>query len=128
MSEEIKKEKPPTPPLLRDELSGSERTSLAYLKSTPGYQVLIKLLNSACEKATADAIKTSPEEENYLQILAYRQQRARTFSELASSIFKSIDWHTKQIVISEKNQDEEAVDAVAKVFGIHTVESKSKFK
>jgi len=112
--------------LLANDLTQIEKGALHRLQSMPEYKVLVKLLNSSCAAANDDVIKTDPEAPNYNSILTFRQQRARSFSEQADTLFHSIKEHAASIIKQEKKEDTEAEDRVAKVFGIHTVKPKPK--
>jgi hypothetical protein len=111
-------------PLLMDELSVAEKIVLGQLTHQPGFTVLQKLFDAACTRATADIVKLDPEEEGYDRVLAVRSQRARTMNEFANSIRKSVLFHTQTVITEAQEDDQQAVDLVAKTFGIHKVTKK----
>lgn len=90
-------------PLLANELTETQRVSLAALKQHPGFSVLENLFISACKRATEEVIKLDPTEEGYERKLKALQSRARERNEFSSLILRSIDWQTQTVII----QDEE---------------------
>lgn len=93
-------------PLLIDGLTLAERITLGSLAQQPGFMVLVKIMNAACERATADVIKLEPSEEGYQRKLMAFQTRARNINEFSSSVLKSIDWQVQFGVVEQANQKE----------------------
>ena len=92
-------------PLLSDELTATQRVSLAGLKQHPGFPVLEQLLMSACKRATDDVIKLNPEDEGYDRKLKARQSKARERNEFCLLILQSIDWQSQSVAIQVEEQD-----------------------
>ena len=122
---EIKDQKE-TVPLLMDELSQPERVFLMQIVQHAGYRVLVKLFDAGCTRATQDIVRLNPEDARYNELLVYRSQRSRNINEFSALIMKSVDYHTTLFKAEEQEQEVEAGDAVAKVFGIHKVPPKAK--
>jgi len=108
-------------PLLREELTTQERILLTQLTHMPGFKVLVKLLQAACARFNDNVIKLDPEAPDYDTKISKRQLKAWVASKFSADVFKAIDWHTDQVILAEQENQEESVDAVAKVFGIHTI-------
>jgi hypothetical protein len=127
MAENIgSKENKATGTLLREELSPAETVMLGQMTQHGGYKVLVKLMDALCTRATQDVVRLEPEDKDYERKLSVRSQRARTVNETCSVILKSIDAHVQSAANQEEQEQKEAVDSVAKVFGIHPVPPKPK--
>lgn len=113
------KENKATGTLLREELSPSEVVMLAQMTHHGGFIVLKKLMEALCTRASEDLIRLDPEDKEYERKLSVRTQRARTINETCSVILKSIRAHVDSEVAQEQAEETEAVDVVAKTFGIH---------
>ncbi len=122
---EIKDQKETTP-LLMEELTQPERVFLTQIFQHAGFSVLIKLFDAGCTRATQDIVRLDPEKPDYERLLAYRSQRSRNINEFSSWIRKSVEYHTKVVKMQEVGDENQAEDAVAKVFGIHKVPPKAK--
>jgi len=106
--------------ILCPDLSLAEKTALAHTVMTPGWQVVIKMANEACLRATQDCIKLDPESADYERIAVERQRRARNITEFSDLFMRSAFGHKDSIVKHNATEEKEAVDAVANRFGIHT--------
>ena len=115
-----------TLPLLMDELTTPERVMLAQSTFHGGHKVIIKLFDAACTRATADIVRLDPENPQYDHLLSVRTQRARNINEFCALVLKSIDYHVNAVHAETIQDEEKAVDAVAKTFGIHKVPPKPK--
>jgi hypothetical protein len=93
-------------PLLMDELTATERISLAGLKLHPGFAVLEKLLMAACKRATDDVMKLDPIEEAYERKLKALQQKGRERHEFTLLVLMSVDWQTQAIAIQDEEKNE----------------------
>lgn len=113
-------------PLLMDELSAPERTFLMQIVQHAGFQVIVKLFDAACTRATQDIVRLDPEKPDYDMLLKYRTQRSRNINEFSSLVRKSINYHTSIVQMTNDEEKETTEDAVAKVFGIHKVPPKAK--
>lgn len=80
-------------PILADKLALPERVSLSSVVHHPGFSVIVKMLEAACEDATNEVMRVDPEEENYERILSARQQRSRYSHELSRRLLDSIQYH-----------------------------------
>lgn len=82
----------PKRPIL-DDLLLPDKVVLANMTHHPGWKVAIRLLEAAVERANKDVIITDPEQPNYDKLLAARQQRSRSWNELARWFLDSVKWH-----------------------------------
>lgn len=112
-------------PLLSDKLSASERAMLAQVTHHGGYKVIIKLMEALCDRISKDEIRLDPEKPGYEDKLAVRHQRARNANEVCAELLKSIEWHIRAAANQELTEEADAVDIVAKTFGIHPVPPKA---
>lgn len=119
-------EKKPRVPLLHDQLSMPEKVMLGQVTNHGGFKVIVKLFEAAVAQAHADTVRLDPEDTNYEHLLSVRTQRERTVNEFAGWIKDSINYHVSVVKAQVAEEDVEAVDAVARTFGIHTVKPKSK--
>lgn len=108
-----------TEPLLREELTPIERAHLYQVVMLPGFKVILKLANAACQRFNDNVIKLNPETQDFKDKVTIRQLEAWTASKYCSDLFKSMEWHTQQVSAVEKQEDEKADDAVSELFGIH---------
>ena len=113
-------------PVLVDDLTAAEKTVLEHITHHHGYTVLIKIFAAVCARATNDTLKIDFEQPNAEHILSVRTQRARNFHECVNIAKKSIEYHTQMVKQQVATEEEEAVSAVAKRFGIHTNPKKQK--
>jgi hypothetical protein len=105
--------KPLTQKFLADNLTQAEKMYLKSLSFHEGFPVLQKLFSEACKQANDDVIRTDPEEKDYANILAIRQQRARNINEFCEAIRKSFNAHVdmatkeveKEAAKEEKRRD-----------------------
>lgn len=95
-------------PLLMNELTPVERAALTSLVSHPGWGVVEKLHFDACKRATEDALKANPEEENYDQISRARLLKARERNEFSLLLLGSVEWHIKAAQEQVREQDAKA--------------------
>jgi hypothetical protein len=90
-------------PLMFDELTAVERVNLAGLKQHPGFDVLEKLMMSACRRATDAVIELDPTSESYERSLKALQSAARERSQFCLLLLKSISW---QVDVETKLQEQ----------------------
>jgi hypothetical protein len=79
--------------ILYGKLNITEQVVLANLVQHPGFKVLVKMFEQACEDATADVLKVNPEDANYERLLAATQQRSRSTHQFCERIRDSIQHH-----------------------------------
>jgi hypothetical protein len=84
---------PLTKKFLADNLTQAERMYLKSMSFHEGFPVLQKLFSEACKQANDDVVRTDPEEKDYANVLAIRQQRARNINEFCEAIRKSFNAH-----------------------------------
>jgi hypothetical protein len=82
-------------PLLCDDLQLVEKITLSSLSAQPGFNILVKIMNAACDKATKDVIKLNPATEGYMRELATLQSRARFMNEFCQQVLDSINWQVE---------------------------------
>jgi hypothetical protein len=93
--------------LCRECLSLEERVYLANLSQHPGFAVLKKLMDEACQQATRKAIALDPEDPQYEHKLKARHLEARTMNDFAASVILSIKAHVESME-AEENETKEA--------------------
>lgn len=98
-------------PLLQDEMSLPERAMLANLVHHPGFQVLVKLLDSSLERATQNVLSVDPESEDYERILLARQRQARAMHDFVGSLRRTIIYHTELGAIQQSEMDQAVIEA-----------------
>lgn len=113
-------------PVLMEELSAAEKTVLEHITHHHGYAVLIKIFAAVCARATNDTLKIDFEQPNAEHVLSVRSQRARNFHECVNIAKSSIEYHTQMVKQQAVTEEDAAVTAVAKRFGIHKVPLKSQ--
>src|ERR1700719_611023 len=86
-------EKESPKPFLMRELTLGQKVALAQTTLTPGFQVLTMLIEAGCTQATAEAIKTDPEEANYHQVLEARHGYGRSVNKFTQLLRASVNYH-----------------------------------
>src|SRR5271165_797244 len=104
--------------LLENELTIADCFALGQTMQTPGFDILRRLYEAACNSANADTIKLDPEGPDYDRKLAVRTQRCRNFNELVEWVRISALTHHNRVSLARQAEDEDAKVAVANVFGI----------
>lgn len=80
--------------MLGREMDELERAQLINMTFHPGYQILIHMMNQACELATAAVIKLDPiVTEDFDRKLSSLQNIARATNDFCASLIKSIEAH-----------------------------------
>jgi hypothetical protein len=98
-------------PLLMDALTLPEKVMLGQTSLTPGYKILIKLMESACEDSRLAINDVNPEEPGYIEVLKARQQYSRAVNKFCVLLLRSVDYH-KAHGIAEEQQKESEVRSV----------------
>src|SRR5579859_7033866 len=106
-------------PLLMNELTIADCAMLAQTMSTPGFEILVRLNEAVCVNAQKDTFKLDPEGPDYERKLSVRTQRARNVNEAIEHVRLSALAHIKRLTMKKQQEDVEAKNAVASVFGIH---------
>src|SRR5579859_6758374 len=114
------------PKLLNPDMTQAKKVMLAQTVMTPGWKVVVEMANDMCSQFTQDIIKVDPEEPNAQHVVAERQRRARIASELSALLMKSIYAHVDSIHKVEKKENDEAVERVGLMFGIHPAQPPKK--
>ena len=91
--------------LLGKNLDEVEKAYLGNLARHEGFKVLQKLGEDACKTATEAVISLDPLTDNYPNKLASLQNTARAINSFCSSFFGSVEWHIKESLEKQK-QDE----------------------
>lgn len=105
------KEKPK--PLLMRELTLGEKIALGQVTRLPGFQVIVKIIEAGCNQATATAINTSPEEDNYNQLVVARQTYAYDVNSFTRQVRDAINYHVQHGVFEDLEEQQKAQEAVA---------------
>jgi hypothetical protein len=99
-------------PFLMDDLSLPQKAMLGQTSLTPGFLVLVKLIEAGCKHYSDKVIKTNPEDPNYLQVLGYRQQAARSVNEFCDLLRASVNYHVDRGIFEENQKEQEAIQLV----------------
>lgn len=108
------------PKIVLPELSVPEKALLMQTTHTPGWKVVVKLANALCAKFTEDMLRLDPESEDYERVCVERQRRARIASEFSDQLMSAIHSHAEAVRLVAKKEEEEAVESVENMFGIHS--------
>ena len=102
------KEKEIPKPLLMDKLTLPEKVMLGQTFLTPGFSVVIKLMEAACDESRIAINDVNPEDENYEQILKARQQYSRSINKFSALVLRSIEHHMEYGLAEEKQKELDA--------------------
>lgn len=114
--------------VLSPEMTQAEKVLLAQTTMTPGWKVVVKMANDACARFTQDIIKVDPESEDAEHVVSERQRRARIAIEFSDLLMRSIYAHADSIRRAGKQEEEEAVNSVTAMFGMHPANPSDKGK
>ena len=105
-------------PLCYDKLTFDERIYLGSLSKHPGFIILKKLFEDACNQAVQSVIKLSPEDPEYDRKLRARQLVARTTNDVCATLLKSIMMHSEAGELEESTKiAQEELKTETKEFG-----------
>jgi hypothetical protein len=107
------------PLLLEKELTLADCVALGQTMGTPGFEIVRRLYEAACQEAGNDSIRLDPERPDYERVLAVRAQRARNFNEIVEWVRLSALTHHDRVRKHVVEEETAAVDAVGATFGIH---------
>jgi len=82
-------------PVLENGLTEIERLNLTQTVQSPGWDVVIKIINAVCQRANDEVIAVDQDDENFDTKVSSRTRAARSASDTAALSFKSIDYHTQ---------------------------------
>jgi hypothetical protein len=99
-------------PLLMDGLTLPQKVMLGQTSLTPGFAVLISLMQAACEESRVATNDANPEDENYNQIVVARQQYSRNINKFCALVLRSVEYHTQHGIAEEQQREQEAQEAV----------------
>lgn len=99
-------------PLLMDTLTLPEKVMLGQTSLTPGYKILIKLMESACEDSRLAINDVNPEEPGYIEVLKARQQYSRAVNKFCVLLLRSVDYHKAHGVAEEQQKELEVLNAI----------------
>jgi hypothetical protein len=105
-------EKETPKPLLIDGLSLPEKIMLGQTSLTPGFQILIKLMEAACDDSRVAINDVNPEDPGYEQVLKARQQYSRAINKFSALVLKSVHYHTEYGIAEERQKELEALQVV----------------
>jgi hypothetical protein len=108
--------------ILLPNLSQAEKTWLVQVINSPGWKIVVKLANEGCDTFTRDIVKVPQEHPEYERIVVERQRRARNASEFSDLLMKSVHEHADSVRRKEAQEEQEAVESVTAIFGIHAKE------
>jgi len=99
-------------PLLMDGLSNIEKANLAQMALMPGYLVLEKLMEAACDESRIAINDVNPEDPGYVDVLKARQQYSRAINKFSVLVLRSIKWHTDSVAVEDQKQELEALERI----------------
>ena len=99
-------------PLLMDGLTLPEKVILGQMSLTPGYQVLVKLMESACEDSRLAINDVNPEEPGYVEVLKARQQFSRAVNKFCVLLLRSVEYHKAHGVAEEQQKELEVLKTI----------------
>jgi len=114
MATEQKEKKLPLP-----NLSPTKRALLMQTTQTPGWKVVVELANELCAQFTQDILKVDPEGKDSGHVVLERQRRARIASECFDQLMYAVHSHAETVIKAQRTEDEDAVESVGAMFGIH---------
>ena len=95
--------------LCRD-LNEVEMAYLSNLCQHPGFKVIVKMMEEACENATREVIQLDPvNTDDYEHKLAILQLTARATNSFCSSFLKSVEVHANRAFADEQEKEAEAI-------------------
>lgn len=104
--------------LCRDGLSVEERMYLSNLSIHPGFLVLKKMIQEACQKANEQVISLNPVDPDFDRKLKVLVVTARAMNSFAASLIKSVQAHVEDSGQSEMPETEEVdLQKMLKIFG-----------
>ena len=78
----------------------------------PGYAVLQRLMDAACNESRIAINDVNPEDPGYDQVLRARQQFSRAVNKFSVLVLRSIDWHKKSAAAIEGEQQLEIQEKI----------------
>jgi hypothetical protein len=108
MSEKVMK------PLLIDGLTLPEKVMLGQTSLTPGFAIMVKLMEAACDESRVAINDVNPEDENYDHVLRARQQYSRAINKFSTLVLRSVEYHTQHGIAEEQQKDQEAAQSIQK--------------
>jgi biotin synthase-related radical SAM superfamily protein len=119
-------------PFCYDDLSLEEKLYLSSLVRHPGFTVMKKMLENACQQATVKVIKLKRENERYKELLEAYQTEAHITNDVCATLLKSITMHAQAGDMQEKaEQLQKELElagvsaAVVKETGIGSIKTKN---
>ena len=89
-------------PVLENGLTEVERLNLAQTVQSPGWDVVIKIINAVCQRANDEVIAVDQDDQQFDAKVSSRTRAARSASDTAVLAFKSIDYHSRVSKESEE--------------------------
>lgn len=99
-------------PLLMDGLTLPEKVILGQMSLTPGYQILIKMMEAACENSRLEINDVNPEEPGYVEVLKARQQYSRAINKFCVLVLRSVEYHKAHGVAEEQQKELEVLKTI----------------
>lgn len=85
-----------------------DRAYLSNLCQHPGWKVVVKMMEMACENATKEVIMLDPLADGAEKKLQITQLKARVTHEFCLSFLKSVEIHVDRVHQEAKEEEEEA--------------------
>jgi len=97
-------------PLLIDGLTLPEKVMLGQTSLTPGYAILIKLMEAACHDSRIAINDVNPEDSEYEHVLKAKQQYSRAINKFSTLVLRSVEYHTQHGIAEEQQKEQEALE------------------
>jgi len=110
--------------LLSQDLPLAQRALILQTTQTPGWKLIVKMANDAVIQFRDDIVRVDPEKPDAAHVLAERHRRARVASEAYDLLMASIHTLADSVVRASRKEDEQAVESVGAMFGIHPAQKK----
>lgn len=88
--------------------NGISKEDMQYLSGMakhPGYIILKKLMENACQQSVVKMVKLKPEDADYDRLLKVYQTESHVINDVCSTVVKSIAKYVKVIEDDEKAQE-----------------------
>ena len=99
-------------PLLMDGLTLPEKVMLGQMSLTPGYQILIKMMEAAREESMLAINDVNPEEPGYVEVLKAKQQFSRAVNKFCVLVLRSVDYHKAHGISEEQQKELEVLNTI----------------
>lgn len=90
-------------PILEGVLTQADKIAVAQTMSTPGWRVILKMLEAECERINAGVIKLNPNDEGHKEKLVAGQLEAWSVNKFAGRVRDSVKYHADSAMDAIQN-------------------------